>query len=216
MSKLKPSNRGLALAALAISVGAFVMASIAAATATPRVIVRKGDIAPGAVTSKALEKGAVTSAKIRKHAVTAPKVAEGAIRSVSLASESVNKRVLKKEAVGTVALAKDSVTSAQIAPRSVYLGALGVEETIQAKEIKDLDQAPHNGEWTYSNPETVFCNPGELLVGTGYQFTKAVNGEAIWVEVKPYLSGPQEGVTGRIQSDAGGNAGAVIIASCLH
>lgn len=215
MSKLKPSNRTLVLASFALSVLAVVMASISAATATTRVIVRKGDIAPGAVTAKAIAKGAVTSPKIKKHAITSPKVAEGAIRSVNLASESVNQRTLKKEAVGTAALAKDSVTSGQLAPGSVYLGALGVQETLQTKELKDLDQVAHNGEWTFSNPETVSCGPGEFLLSPGFQFTRAGNGEAMWVEAFPYLNGAQRGVSGRIMSDAGGGATAIVSALCL-
>jgi len=215
MSKLMPSNRSLALSAFALSVVAVVMASIGWATATTRVVVHKGDIAPGAVTARALAKGAVTAPKIRKHAVTAPKVAEAAIRSVNLASESVNQRTLRKEAVGTIALAKDAVTSAQLAPSSVYLGALSVEETLHVKELKDLDTAPHNGEWTYSNPEAVLCSPGELLLSPSFQFTKAGNGEAMWVEAYPYLNGGQRGVSGRIQSDAGGAATANVAALCL-
>jgi hypothetical protein len=215
MSKLRPSNRSLALAALAMSVGAFVMASIAAATATTRVVVRKGDIAPGAVTAKALAKGAVTSAKIRKHAVTAPKVAEAAIRSTNLASESVNQRILRKEAVGTVALANDAVTGAQLAPGSVYAGALR-KLSVQTKPIVDLDQGAHNGEWTESNAETVLCKPGEKLMGPGFGFTESGDHQVTWLQVMPYLNGENQGITGRIATDAGGAAKAEIAALCLE
>lgn len=215
MSKLIPSTRTLALAALAMSVGAFVMASIAAATATPRVIVRKGDIAPGAVTAKALAKGAVTSSKIRKEAVTAPKLAEASVRSISLASESVNARTLRKEAVGTVALAGDAVTGAQLAPGSVYAGALR-KLSMVTKPIVDLDLSAHNGEWTESNAETVLCKPGEKVIGPGFGFTESGDHQVTWLQVMPYLNGENQGVTGRIASDAGGAAKAEIGALCLE
>jgi hypothetical protein len=215
MSKLMPSNRSLALSAFALSVVAVVMASIGWATATTRVVVRKGDIAPGAVTAKALAKGAVTSPKIRKHAVTAPKVAEAAIRSINLASESVNQRTLKKEAVGTIALANDAVTGAQLAPGSVYAGALR-KLSVQTKPIADLDVGAHNGEWTESNAETVLCKPGEKLLGPGFGFTESGDHQVTWLQVMPYLNGESQGVTGRIATDAGGAAKAEIGALCLE
>jgi hypothetical protein len=191
------------------------MASIGFATATTRVVVRKGDIAPGAVTAKAIAKGAVTSPKIKKHAVTSSKVAEGAIRSVNLGSESVNQRTLKKEAVGTIALANDAVTGAQIAPGSVYAGALR-KLSLQTKPLVDLDQGAHNGEWTASNAETVLCKPGEKLMGPGFGFTESGDNQVTWLQVLPYLNGESQGVTGRIASDAGGVAKAEIAALCLE
>jgi hypothetical protein len=225
MSKLRPSNRTLALAALAVSVAAFVMSSIAAATATTRVIIRKGDIAPGAVTAKTLAKGAVTAKKLAKGAVTSPKIqddaitaskiGEASVHSVNLASESVDQRILKKESVGTTALANDAVTAVQIAPGSVYAGALQ-KLSVQTKPIVDLDQIAHNLEWTESNAETVFCKPGEKLIGPAFGFTESGNHQVTWLQVMPYLNGPNQGVTGRIATDAGGAAKAEIGALCLE
>jgi hypothetical protein len=59
----------LAGAALVIALAAFAVSVSGIATASPKVIVRKGDIAPGAATAKALAKGAVTAPKLRKRFV---------------------------------------------------------------------------------------------------------------------------------------------------
>jgi hypothetical protein len=85
-------SAGVVLGTLALIVA---VAGNSGAFAGTKVIVRKGEIAKGAVTAKTLAAGAVTAAAIKSGAVT-----------------------------GT-AIALDSVGSGQLAPGSVYGGALG-------------------------------------------------------------------------------------------
>jgi hypothetical protein len=160
------------------------IAIVGTANAAPnKVIVRKGDIAPGAVTAKSLARGAVTSAKLRKSCVTAPKIAGGA--------------------VGASALAADSVTGTALAPGSVDGGALG-SVTVVTKPIADLDKIAHNAEWTGTNGEVALCGPGEQLLGGGFALATPGNGEAIWTEALPVVNAAARGVVGRFYSDAGG------------
>lgn len=178
-----------------IATVALVVAVVGTANAAPsKVIVRKGDIAPGAVTAKTIAGGAVTAPKIRKSAVTAPKLASGAVTSASIAN--------------------DAVTSASIAPGSIYGGALG-PETLVTKPIADLDSVPHNGEWTPSNSEVALCGSGESLLGTGFAMTSPGNGEATWLDALPLINAETHGVMGRITTDSGGTASGEIVAICL-
>jgi len=190
LTQVRRSRDGvLGLAALIVAIAALVVAVIGVAGAAPtRVIVHKDDIAPGAVTAKALAGGAVTASKIRKGAVTAPKVASGAIHAGKLAFESVGARALKKQAVSTVALAPNAVAAGQLAPGSVYGGALGAKALV-TKAIADLDTVAHNGEWTASNTEAALCAPGEALLSPGFAFNLPANGQAIWLQAMPYLNG---------------------------
>jgi hypothetical protein len=190
--KLKPRRPSLGTV---LGLTALIVAVVGTAHAAPsKVIVRKGDIAPGAVTAKALANGAVHSKAIAKSAVTARKLAKGA--------------------VGTEALAADAVTAGQLAPGSVYGGALGAE-TIVTKPITDLDAGAHNIEWTASNTEAALCGAGEALLGSGFAFTSPGNGEAAFLQALPIVNGETRGVTGRITTDSGGSASAEIVAICL-
>jgi hypothetical protein len=162
--------------------------------ASRKVVIRKGDIAPGAVTAKSIARGAVTAAKLGKASVTAPKIAGGA--------------------VGAAAIAGGAVTSAALAPGSVYGGALGAE-TIVVKPITDLDKVPHNGEWTPSNTEIALCGPGEALLGGGFAFMITGDGEIGAIEQMPLINAEVRGMQGRITSDAGGAATAQVAAICL-
>jgi hypothetical protein len=190
ISRWRP-NTGTILGLIAIAI-----AVVGTANAAPsKVVIRKGDIAPGAVTAKSIARGAVTAAKLRKGSVTAPKIAEGA--------------------VGAQAIAGGAVTSAAIAPGSVYGGALGTE-TIVVKPITDLDKIAHNGEWTGSDTEVALCGAGEALLGSGFAFATPSNGEAIWTQALPVVNGETKGVGGRFVSDAGGTASAEVAAICLR
>ncbi|HEY0280958.1 MAG TPA: hypothetical protein VGC32_22060 [Solirubrobacterales bacterium] len=183
-------NTGTVLGLIAIAI-----AVVGTANAAPsKVVIRKGDIAPGAVTAKSIARGAVTAAKLRKGSVTAPKIVEGAVTSQALAG--------------------GSVTSAAIAPGSVYGGALGAE-TIVVKPITDLDKIPHNGEWTPSNTETALCGPGEALLGGGFAFMITGDGEVAAIEQMPLINAEVKGMQGRITSDSGGTATAQVAAICL-
>jgi hypothetical protein len=185
----------MATAALLVAMAAFVVAISGVATASPKVIVRKGDIAPGAVTAKSIAPGAVTAAKLRKNAVTGPKLAKASVTARSLAA--------------------DAVTTAAIAPGSVSGPELGVEEVV-TKPISDLDKVAHNGEWTASNVEVALCGPGAALMGAGFAFTAINNGESEWTQSLPVINGETRGVAGRFVSDAGGSATGEVAAICLR
>jgi len=204
----------VAVAALLIALAAFAASVSNIATASPKVIVRKGDIAPGAVTAKALAKGAVTAPKIRKGTITGVKLADGSVTADDLANGSVTSSKLGAGAVIPPAIANDAVTAAAIAPGSIYGGALGTE-TVVSKPIADLDPVPHNGEWTPSNTETALCGLGEALLGTGFATTTLGNAQVSWLQALPIINAELHGVTGRISTDAGGAASGQIMAICL-
>lgn len=219
MSKLQPRRHSpgtiLGLAALIVSVVALVVAVVGVATATPRrVVVRKGEIAPGAVTARALAKGAVHPRALAKRAVHPRALARGAVNSRALATGSVNARALKQGSVRTAALAEDAVTAAQLAPGSVYGGALGTV-SVKTKPIADLDAIAANIEWTASNTEVAVCGPGEALLGAGFAFTNPGNREASWLQALPFVSAESKGVSGRITTNSGGAAPAEVAAVCL-
>lgn len=213
----KELNRGniLGLAGFAMGLAAlFISLSGLAGAAPNRVIVHKGDIAPGAVTAKSLAKGAVTSKKIRKKAVTAAKLADGAVQGRSLAPGAVSQQSLGNEVVGTAALAKNAVTASQLAPGSVYGGSLR-ETKVVTTPIADLDPIAHNGEWTPSNTEAALCAPGEKVIGSGFALNAPGGQAASWLQASPIYSGDRQGMVGRISTDAGGTATAAITAICL-
>ena len=196
----------IATAALLVAIAALVAAIGGYAGAAPgktvvrKVVVRKGmvhrgEIAPGAVTAKAIARGAVSANKIRKEAITAPK--------------------LGKEAVTSEAIAADAVTAGSIAPGSIYGGALG-QERIVTKPIADLDAVASNNEWTASNTETALCGPGEPVLGGGVAFTNPGTREAAWLQALPVLGGETNGFTGRITTNSGGTATAEVEAICLE
>jgi hypothetical protein len=178
----------LGLAALIVSLSGSADAS------ARRGLVRRGDIAPGAVTAKSLAKGAVTSK--------------------ALAKGAVNKRVLAKGAVIAASISSDAVTAAAIAPGAVYGGALGTE-TIHVTPITDIDQVAANPEWTAGNTEVALCGPGEALLAPGFAFTNPGNREATWLQAQPFISPTGSGVSGRIATNSGGTATAQVMALCL-
>lgn len=158
-------------------------------------LVRKGDIAPGAVTAKALAKGAVHAKALSKGAV--------------------NAKALGKGAVGPNAIAPDAVTAAAIAPGSVYGGALGAE-TVHTTQIADVDAVASNPEWTAGNTEIAPCGPGERLLGGGFAFPNPGNREVAFLEALPFTDNANStGVAGRITSNSGGSAVAQVAALCL-
>lgn len=195
----------IATAALVVAIAALVAAIGGIAGAAPgktvvrKVVVRKGmvhrgEIAPGAVTAKAIAHGAVSANKIRKEAVTTAKLA--------------------KASVTPEAIAADAVTATAIAPGAVYGGALGPESVV-TKPITDLDNDPHNGEWTPSTAESALCGEGEVLLGGGFSLANPNNGQALWLQALPVVNGGTKGLVGRIESDSGGTANAVVAAICL-
>jgi hypothetical protein len=204
----------VAVAALVVAMAAFGVSVSGIATASPKVIVRKGDIAPGAVTAKALAKGSVTAPKIRKGAITAAKLGAGSVTAEQLANGSVTAAKLGAGSVTSQAIAGGAVTAGAIAPHSVGAAQLGEAEVI-VKPIADLDKIAHNGEWTASNVEIAACGSAARLFGGGFSFSSLNNGESSWIEEMPIINGEVNGVAGRFTSDAGGAAGGSIAAICL-
>jgi hypothetical protein len=183
----------LVLAAIALVV-AVVGEAQAAPPAKTVVIVRKGQIAKGAVTANAL--------------------AQGAVHPKALAAGAVGGAAIKPGAVNGVAIAPDSVGSGQLAPGSVYGGALG-EVTLHSAGIVDADAVPHNGEWTASLPAVAMCGSGERVLSGGVVFTEPSNNQVGIITSQAFINGGANGYAGRITSDAGGLAKAEVQALCL-
>jgi hypothetical protein len=188
---IRRPSAGLVLGALALIVA---VAGNSGAFAGTKVIVRKGQIAKGAVGAKAL--------------------AQGAVHPKALSAGAVTAAAIKGGAVGPGALAPDAVTAPAIAPGSVYGGALG-EVTVHSAAIVDADAIPHNGEWTLSAPVTALCAPGERVVSGGVVITNGGNHETSIVTSQPFVNGGSQGWVGRIESDFGGQAKAEVQTLCL-
>ena len=187
-------------------------------------IIRKGDIAKGAVTASALAKGAVHSKALAAGAVNAKALAAGAVSSKSLAQGAVTASAVAPGAIGAAALAPggvhsaaispDAVTASAIAPNSVYGGALG-PVTVHSTPIADLDEVEENGTWTASDTENASCSAGERLLTGGVTFTNPGNREVGIIESLPFSAPGLEGMTARITSNSGGSAAAEVQALCL-
>jgi len=189
----------LSLAALIVSL------SSSASARSNSTLVRKGDIAPGAVTAKALAPSAVR----------AKALAKGAVHTKNLSKGAVNAKALAKGAVGADAIAPNAVTAAAIAPGSVYGGALG-PQTIHTAPIPDADTVAENGTWTASNTEIAYCGLGERLLSGSFAFTEPGNREVSFLQVRPFINtSSPSGVSGRIASNSGGAAVGEIGAVCL-
>jgi hypothetical protein len=203
MSKpqIRRPSTGTVLGTLALIVA---VAGNANAFSASHLIVRKGDIAKGAVTARALAKGAVRS----------PAIAKGAVGAKALGKGAVGAAAIKGGAVTAAALGPDAVTASALAPGSVYGGALGTE-TVHAAPIQDADTIAHNGEWTTSQGAEASCAPGERVIGGGLVIGEPGNGEVIGTEAVPVSNGPANGFAGRITSDSGGTAKAEVQTYCL-
>jgi len=188
--KLKRPTPGTVLGTLALIVA---LAGNASAFSS-HTIVRKGDIAKGAVTAKA--------------------IAKGAVHAKALAKGAVNSKALAKGAVGPDALAADAVTASALAPGSVYGGALG-PVSMHGTPIADFDAVAENGTWTASNGEVASCAPGERLLTGGIVFTNPGNREVGVLESLPFSNSFANGLVGRITSNSGGTASAEVQAICL-
>jgi hypothetical protein len=207
---LRPSP-GVVLGALALIVAVVGQAS---AASTTKVIVRKGEIASGAVSAKALAKGAVHPRAIAKGAVTGAAIKPGSIGAGALKPGAVGASTLAGGAVGPGAIAPDAVGSGALAPGSVYGGSLA-EETVHSTPIVDVDADPSNIEWTASNSTAAFCGNGERLLSGGVVFTNTGNREVGIVVSQPFVNGPSSGWVGEITTNSGGAAKAEVQALCL-
>jgi hypothetical protein len=208
--KLKRPAPGTVLGLLAL-----IVALVGTANAgSTHVIVRKGDIAKGAVTASALAKGAVHAKALSKGAVTAKALKQGAVGAEAIAADSVGAAAIRKGAVTANALGANAVTSTALAPGSVYGGALG-PVSVHTAPIADLDVPPEISTWTTSNSETASCATGERLLTGGVIFTNPGNRRVGIVRSLPFSSGEASGVSGQITSDSGGTATAEVQAICL-
>jgi hypothetical protein len=189
--RLRRPSPGAVLGTLALIVA---VAGNANAFSSTRVIVRKGDIAKGAVTAQAL--------------------APGAVHAKALAKGAVSAKALKKGAVTAAALGPDAVTAAAIAPGSVYGGALG-PMTLHSAPIVDLDASADLSNWTISGSAVTTCGLGERVLLGGVRFTNPGNGRAGTINSTPFVNGDLSGWSGQITSDSGGTSSAEVQALCL-
>jgi hypothetical protein len=193
----------LAVACLALAV-ALVGQAFAAPAKTRVVVVRKGQIAKGAVTAKALAKGAV-----HPQALVA-----GAVHPKMLAQGAVGAAAIRPGAIGAAALAPDAVTGGALAPGSVYGGALG-EVTLHSAALTDADASADLSNWTVSPSAIALCGTGERILSGGVVFTNAGNRRVGIVQSAPFNNGGSNGWVGQITTDAGGLAKAEVQALCL-
>ena len=208
--KLKQPAPGTVLGGLALIVA---LAGNANAFSN-RIVIHRGEIAPGAVTARTLATGAVHAKALAKGAVNSTALANGAVSSANLGAGAVTSKALATGAVTSNALAADAVTASALAPNSVYGGALG-SVTIHGTPIADLDEVASNPIWTASNSETAVCGPGERLLTGGVVFTNPGNREVGIIESLPVSNTFFNGVIGRITSNSGGTAAAEVQAICL-
>jgi hypothetical protein len=185
--------------ALVLAAIALVVAVVGEAQAAPRtktvVVVRKGQIAKGAVTAKALGTGAVHPKALAAGAVTAAAIKPGAVTNG--------------------ALAPDSVSGGALAPGVVSAATLG-EVTMHSAAIVDADAVPSNNEWTVSAPVTALCGSGERVLSGGVVFTNASDNEVGTIISQPFVNGSANGWVGAITTNAGGLAKAEVQAFCLR
>lgn len=207
---LRPSP-GVVLGALALIVAVVGQAS---AASTTKVIVRRGEIANGAVGAKALAKGAVHPRAIAKGAVTGAAIKPGSIGAASLKPGAVGASAIAGGAVGPGALAADAVGSGALAPGSVYGGSLA-EETIHSAVLKDEDASADLSNWTASSVAIASCGSGERILSGGIVFTNAGNRRVAVIQSAPYENGGASGWVGQFTSDSGGTAIAEVQALCL-
>jgi hypothetical protein len=122
--------------ALMVAFVALAVAVVGQAWAAPtktktKVVVRKGQIAKGAVTARSLAQGSVR----------AKALAAGAVHPMALAQGAVGAAAIRPGSVGASALAPDAVTGGALAPGSVY-GAAPGEVTLHSAAIVDADMDP--------------------------------------------------------------------------
>ncbi len=216
-SELRHPSPGtiMGLLALVFSLVALAIALSGIADAARHVyVVKKGDIAPGAVTAKTLARGAVHPKALAKGAVTGPKIKTGAVNTAALAKGAVTANALARSSVTTSALAEDSVTSTALAPKSVYGAALG-DETVHTAIIKDQDEIAANPDWTASSTGVAICGTGERLIQGGFSFTNLGNRQVSFLEALPILNPSTNGFKGAFASNSGGSAEAQLTAYCL-
>ncbi len=214
MPKLKRPSLGtvLGFTALVIAIGG--TAHAASSHSTKTIVVRKGEIAKGAVTAKALAPGAVHAIAIAEGAVHRKALSPNAVGPAALAPGSVQTRALAAGAVGSGQIGPDAVTAGAIAPGSVYGGALG-QVTVHSAPMADLDAVPSNPEWTASDTAAALCATGERLLTGGVVFTNPGNREVGILESLPFSNGTSNGMAARITSNSGGLAAAEVQAICL-
>jgi hypothetical protein len=149
-------------------------------------VVKKNDIAPGAVTARSLAPGIVTSAKLGRHAVT------------------------------DAALANKSVTGRTISPRSVHGLMLAGTIVIPANVADADPAGPmgSDGNWTTSGA-TATCPPDAMLLNGGITIQDSPSHRAFVQSIYPSGSNASTWV-GQISTDTGGASPALLYAYCLR
>lgn len=206
-SGIRRPSLGTILGAIGAVMGclAFVISLSSSADALPsHTLIHRNEIAPGAVTAKALATGAVR----------AKALARGAVTAKALGREAVKGTALAKGAVGAAALADDAVTRRSLAPESVYGGALG-PMSVHSDPIADIDAVAENETWTASESGVAKCGLGERLLMPSFEFSNPGNREVSFIVQHPFIDGSSSGVIGRISTNSGGTAAAVVGAICL-
>jgi hypothetical protein len=207
---LKRPSPGTVLGMLAL-----IVAVVGSANASStHIVIHRGDIAPGAVTARAIAKGAVRTKKLAKGAVTSTKLDDGAVDAAALANEAVTSRSIKAGAVVSASLAPNAVTATALAPGSVYGGALGAV-ALHSTPIADLDEVEDNSVWTTSNTENATCAAGERLLTGGVIITNPGNRQIAIVRSLPISNSSFQGYSAQITSNSGGSAAAEVQAICL-
>lgn len=152
-------------------------------------VVRKGDIAAGAITARTLAPRIVSTAKLGRHVVRAGALADAAV-------------------IGRV-----------IAPRAVTglkLGPVDLGGTASAA-IPDSDLDPGCCAWTASAPVSVPCPPAALLLSGGVTIEGSSTQRTFIQASAPSntASAPGTKWIGQISADDGGTATARVRAWCL-
>jgi hypothetical protein len=150
-------------------------------------IVRKGDIAAGAVSARNLAPHIVSTAKLHRHAVHAGALADAAV-------------------VGRV-IAPNSVSGLKLGP--VDLGGTA------SAAIPDSDLDPGCCAWTASAPVSVPCPPGALLLSGGVTIEGSSTQRTFIQTSAPSSNAPASNWIGQISADDGGTATARVRAWCL-
>ncbi len=206
--KLKRPAPGTVLGALALIVA--VAGNANALAGGHHALVRKGDIAKGAVTARALAKGAVHPKALAKNAVHAS----------ALAKSAVTAKALRSGAVTSAALGANAVTANAIAPDSVRGYALG-PVSIHTAPLVDPDTSV-DFNWEKSTVEIAQCGTGERLLSGGVQIpAPGSNQMAIttsWPDIPSVQGASPEGWFGQIVSNSGGGGmpAPQVVAACLR
>jgi hypothetical protein len=131
------------------------------------------DIAPNAITTRALAATSVQGSNIAPGAVTSPAIASGAVTSGKLSESSVTGSKIGPNAVASTNIQNEAVTAGKIGPRAVSVPALSIPElavhanglvtTQDMGDCQGMDFVSFTG--VRSNPASMFngAQPSKLV-----------------------------------------------------